>query len=204
AALTKPNSETYEAIANDPDASTRKAYIWIAISASIAAAISVFGNLIFSFLGNAIFDTTSAGAGFGIISLLCAIPFSAIIGVVAISITTGLSNWVAKLLGGTGEFEQLIYTVAAYAAPMAVIGSIISAIPIVQIIGLLIFPFMIYLNVLSVKSVHQLDWGKSALASLLIPMLLACVISICLVSVLALLGPSIGGIFEEIMREMGL
>jgi hypothetical protein len=83
-------------------------------------------------------------------------------------------NLIAKKLGGTGTYSKLVYAFAASLAPIALIGTVASFIPIVQY---LVFPLLLYsiaLNVLAVRAVHQFRWGR-AIASTLTPILLGAI-----------------------------
>jgi len=97
-------------------------------------------------------------------------------------------QWIAKLFGGTGTYEKLLYAFAAITLPFTIISSILalfSVIPYVGIctgvisIGLSIY--VLVLQVMAVKGVNRFDWGP-ALGSVLIPGCTIFILCACLVA----------------------
>jgi len=209
-ALTKPSEETFVEIANDPNASSGRALTWVFIASIISAVIGVglqalFGPIVGpqSFAGTD-FGEISAGslAGASLLSLICVVPIAAVVGVALFALVVAVTNVVAKALGGTGNYDRLIYATAAYAAPLSLISSVVSGIPIVRYIGFVIGIYGIVLNVMAVKAVHQFSWGKAIISSLVIWVLLAILFCLCILAILSLLGPAMGNIFSNISRSI--
>jgi hypothetical protein len=180
-ALTKPSEETYAEIANDPAASGTTASIWMFISALI-------GNL-------TVFLLIGAGGG----GIFNGIVF-AIFTLVAFWVIIAVSQTIAKALSGTGTYTQLAYAVAAYAAPLSLVSTIISVIPGINILVWLIGLYGLVLNVTAVKAVNKFGWGPAIISSAVIIIALLCLAGVVSTVVLALLGPAIGNIFSNITQ----
>jgi hypothetical protein len=208
-ALTKPSVETYERLVHDPGASANKAYGWVFICTLIGYALS---SLIGLAIGG-LFDTNAipgfnSGALFGswFIQFICCLPIVAILAVVGLVINTGLTQLIARALGGTGTYSELVYANAAYLAPISLVSSIIFAIPYVNLC--LSIPLAIYsmaLTVIAINAVNQLGWGKAIVAAIIVPLVIIVFVAcgaIAVISGLALTGPQIGDVFSEIIREL--
>jgi hypothetical protein len=172
-AVTKPSEGTYDKIANDPQASTIRASLWIFFSALVGMFISVplglvFNPLLITQLQELVGELGSAmTAALGL--MLCLVPFSAALTVVGMMISTGLIQLTARLLGGQGTFEGTFNCLAAIAAPITPLSWILSAIPVVG--GCLALPLSLYtlvLNVMAVKASNRFGWG-AAIGAVIIP-----------------------------------
>ena len=135
--------------------------------------------------------------------LLCFSPVGAVLGVIGITISVGLTQFIARVLGGTGSFFKLIYAYAAFTAPLFLITSILQPIPVVG--RCLSVPLGIYslaLYIIATKAVNGFGWGKSILAVIIIPMaiglLLVCILSLLLI----LLVPDSGGLFPDLAMAL--
>lgn len=74
-ALTKPNEQTYAAIATSPDASPGKAYLWVFFAALINFAISIGIQTMYLGISEGSQDGGLASMlGGSILALLCAVP----------------------------------------------------------------------------------------------------------------------------------
>ncbi len=221
AAVTKPNANTFAEIAAQPGATTGKAFLWVALAALVTA---FFGALSQTFSAGSSMEmfkdflppdmayalpSGTGGAGMSIGALICGAPIGAILGVMFFAIGVALILWIAKLFGGSGDFEKLAYTFAAIMVPIAVVNAGLTILGMIPLIGLLFglvsFGVSIYslvLHVFAVQAVTGLDTGKSA-ASVLIPGLVAFLfICCCLVIVAVLAGPAIGDAFNQINQGL--
>lgn len=172
-AITKPSVATFEKIANDPHASTIRAALWIFFSSLVGLFISVPLNLAFNpALITQIQEATgeigsALAAALGL--MLCIVPLSAAISVVGMMISTALIQLTARLLGGQGSFEGTFNGLAAIAAPITPVTSLLGAIPVVG--GCLALPIGIYvlvLDVIAIKASNRFGWG-AAIAAIVLP-----------------------------------
>ena len=154
-----------------------------------------------------------SGAGISLISAICGAPVAAVISVLVFAIFTGVTQWVAKMFGGTGTFEKLAYTFAAITVPFSLISAILGLLALIPFIGfcfgILTLGLAIYvlvLEVMAVKGVNQFGYG-AAIGSIFIPGLVIVVICVCVfgvgsVAIMRLLGPKIGNTFSSINSSL--
>ncbi len=205
-ALTKPTVSTYEHLVHDPTASPNKAYGWVFFCSMIAYATTYLIGLVIRNL----FDTSGFGgfgsapySGVSSIWLVCCAPLVGVLAVLGLALQAGLTQLIARMLGGTGSYSELVYGFAAYSAPLSLLTGIIYAIPIINLC--LSIPLAIYslaLFVIAINAVNQFGWGKAIASAIIIPVLLIMLISCSVITILTLLGPTIGNVFSEIMREL--
>jgi hypothetical protein len=205
-ALTKPNQEAYREIVNDPGASIGKAVLWLAAAGLLSGLFTGIVNWLF---GTSAFSQISqftdydiprmAGSFMSVITGAFGGLFGAIIGAF---ILIGLVHLVSRMLGGTGSFEKLFYSTAAFQAPMSLVTAVVSAIPFVNFcLSPLIGIYGIVLAVIANKATHEYDTGKAVIATLapvLVIFLFCCCIVVLFGSVFsALLGPTVGDVFNN-------
>jgi hypothetical protein len=151
-ALMRPSLKTFEELANDPKASSSRAFKWIFVSAliiSLPTWILSGGSLL--------------GAGIG--AVLGAALFITIINVIAL------------LLGGKGTYGQLTFTMAAFMVPLALISIVVQVIANLNsslgfVVWLLFGLYWLVLAVIAVKAVHQFGWLKAVTTNSLIPVVI--------------------------------
>lgn len=213
-ALTKPNEQTYAMLASSPAANANKAYLWVFVAALVNFFFAmlvqgvVMQNMLQQFGENA--SSISGLMGGGIIAALCGAPISAAFSVLFFAITVAITQWIAKMFGGQGTYNQLAYAFGAILAPYMLVSSVLtllSAIPFVGFcfagIAAIAGIYILALEIMAVKGVNQIGWG-AAIGSLLIPVLAIVFVCACLVvGVLTLLGPMIGDVFDSINQSLG-
>jgi len=199
-AITQPNEQTFVDITEDPNMSARTAYIWIFLVGTLSGIIQAFGAAIRATRGigsqlqqipgiGQYFPHSAGGGGAGIalIGGICASPFAGLLSVLFFALLVAIIQWIAKLFGGTGTYDKLLYAFAAISVPFTIISSLfvlLSAIPYVGIcmavisIGLSIYAFV--LQVIAVKAINRFGWGPAA-GSVLIPGCLVIILCACVV-----------------------
>jgi uncharacterized membrane protein len=207
-AVTKPNEQTYADLAASPDATPNKAYLWVFLT----SIVSVFFVMLAASFGSTSQYGIDMGSALGssAIALICGAPIGAAIGVLFFAIDIAILQWVAKMFKGVGSYNQLIYAVAAFSAPLSLISGVISALSLIPYIGfcfslisIAVSIYTIVLMVMAVKGVNKFGWGE-AVGSVLLPGLVIGVICACIVIVtLMLLGPVIGNVFSTINQSLG-
>lgn len=208
-ALTKPSDQTFARIAQSPNAKSTTAFLWIFLGSllNFFLASLVQGALMRQMMQNSDLGIEGfpAGAGGGLIAAICGAPIGAVISVAMFALVVGIVQFIAKMFGGHGTFDQLAYTIAAIVTPFYLVSSILTllaAIPAVGwcfgILGFLAGLYVLALEVMAVKGVNQFGWGQ-AIASLLLPVLaVACCISIAVIGILQVLAPQLMDIFNSI------
>jgi len=205
-AVTRPTVATYQDIATRPGVSSRRAYIWMFAGSFIAYAITLIGVLLFggsSILGQQEAARIASDLGTTIVVLICIAPLGGVFAILGLMITAGISQAIARALGGTGTFTQLAYIIAAYLAPIGILTSLLAMVPFVSCLNLPVGIYSLFLNILAVKSVNRFSWGKAILSSVVILAGILLVVAFVVIVVLALLGPAIGNVFSNIIQEMG-
>ena len=189
-ALTKPSEQTFIDLTESPDANAKTAYIWVFIAGTLGGIIQAFASAIRMATGVAsqfsqipglekYFPHTAGGGGgsfvFSLFAGICAAPFAGLLSVVFFALFIAIIQWIAKLFGGTGTYEKLLYAFAAITVPFTVISSVfalLSVIPLVGIcIGVISFGVSIYalvLEIMALKAVNRFGWGQAA-GSLFLP-----------------------------------
>ncbi len=210
-AITKPSLANYESLAREPGATLANGALWMFIALLVGALVGGLIGLPFQGslpqqlgpllqealpetreLFRSIFESGAAG-GMGLFGVICGAPVGAVIGLLFYIIGVGIQSWIARLFGGTGAFDKFFFVNAAFGAPIALTTGILQSIPIVNCVVFFISLYSIYLNFLTIRAVHQLDSGKAILV-LLIPLIVGCVVGLCLgVGLAAILVPIISG-----------
>lgn len=186
-AVTKPSEQTYARIASSPNAKVSTAFLWVFIGSLVNSfVVSLMqGTMMEQYMQQLGIEGLPAGATSpSLLSVLCGAPVGAVVGVLFFAAFTGVVQWVARMFGGTGTFEQLAYVFAAITVPFTLIGSVLTlfgAIPYVgACFGLLAFAtaiYAIYLELMAVKGVNQIGWGQAAGALFLPGIVIFCCIA---------------------------
>ena len=212
-ALTRPNEQTYRDIAASPNAKATTAYLWMFISSIVTSIITLIirGATLRDRLSQSGLSTDQVGTGIGgiLVALICVVPILAAIGTLFFAIGVAIIQWIAKMFGGTGTFDQMAYTFAAISVPYSLVSAVfilLSAIPYVGgcfsvILGLAGL-YILVLEIMAVKGVNQFGLWP-AIGSLFIPGLVVGLFCCCIfVALGAALGPAIGNVFSTINQSL--
>lgn len=201
-AVTKPGEQTFIEISESPDAKTQTALIWSAIAGFIGGIGIGIGSAL-----RVLIQSGGNSSGVGTFAMyICGVPIAmAILSPIGLALSTALFQWVAKMFGGVGSYEKLIYSLAAISVPITIASGVINLLSGVPIVGICVSLFSfavslyaIYLNITAVKAVNRFGWGQAA-GSVLIPAFVIGFFCGCLVfGGMMLLGPAIGRTFGQI------
>ncbi len=191
-ALTKPSEHTYAALASSPRAKATTAYLWMFVASLIQFLLStlVQRQMINNFQLYGL-DVSGLGQRGGVgailVSLICVAPVLAALSTLVFAAVVAIVQWLARMFGGTGTYDQLAYAMAAIAAPVAIISgllSLLSAIPYAGVcfglLGFLAGIYVLVLQIMAVKGVNRIGWG-GALGAYFIPVLVLGFACACLV-----------------------
>jgi len=204
-ALTKPSEQTFAKIANLPNTKTIVAYSWVFFTSlvQIFFLFLVQGTLVRQMLQQQGFDMGGLGNGIEVtlITSICGAPIFAAASVVFFAIVVAIIQWIARMFGGRGTFNQMAYAYAAIAAPFALIRTVLALLTVIPYvgfcfgwIGILALLYVVILQVIAVKAVNQFGWGQAA-GSFVVPfIMLCCCFSVGLIGVMQMMGPRIGDI----------
>jgi uncharacterized membrane protein len=222
-AVTQPNEQTFVDITEHPDMSAKTAYIWIflvgtlsgiiqAITTAISAATGIGSQLQqIPGIGQYFPQSTGGGGSVGIalIGGLCASPLAGLVTVVFFALMVAIIQWIAKLFGGTGTYDKLLYAFAAISVPVTIVSSVFALFSIVPFVGICtglisiaLSIYVLVLEVMAVKGVNRFGWGQAA-GSVFIPGCVVFILCACVaIGAFALLGPMIGNVFSGINQSL--
>ena len=197
-ASTSPSDATFADLRLKPNANITTAVIWMAIYGAIAAIAGLVSSLIFAGTVQGALPSVlqqldlppaemaqveqalrflpgnvAVGAGFSSLANIIWVPVWFLIGV-------GIYHLIAKLLGGTGEYGRLAYLSAAFSAPLGIVTTLLSLIPLAGCVTPLIGIYTLVLSYFAVKVEHQLSSGR-AIMVILIPALVLIVLVMCFI-----------------------
>ena len=213
-ALTKPNEQTFADMAASPNAKMSTAFLWVFAGSLVQFLFAslvqpaYMRQMMQQYGGGGQFQF-GGGIGERLITAVCGAPIAAVVSVVVFAVVVGIVQFLAKMFGGRGTFDQLAYTLAAIATPFALVSSVLtllSAIPYVGLcfsaVSLLAGLYALVLQVMAVKGVNQFGWGQAA-GSLLLPVvILCCCLAAAVFGAISLLGPAIGNTFSSINNSL--
>ena len=223
--ITQPKEQTFIDITESPEVSAKTAYIWAFIAGTLSAIIQAFATAIRSATGVAsqipqipglekyIPQSTGGGgvAAFGasLFGGLCAAPFAGLLSIVFFALFVAIIQWIAKLFGGAGTYEKLLYALAAITVPFTIVSSLFALLSVIPLVGICIsvisFGVAIYslvLQVMAVKAVNRFGWGQAA-GSVFLPGCVIFIICACVVAgALVVMGPMIGNVFSGINQNL--
>jgi len=207
-AITKPNESTYLNIANSSQAKSTTAFLWIFAASLLQGFIvlvvqSAYMTQMFQQFG--VDPQVNGSLASRLVTVICGAPIFGVISVVSFAIFVGVTQFVAKMFGGTATFDQLAYTLAAITAPFSLVSSVLTllgAIPFIGmcfgIVSLLASFYILYLEALAIKSVNKFGWGQ-AVGTLALPLILiCCCFAVGVIGLMRTLGPAINDTFNSI------
>lgn len=172
-AITRPNLENYRNLHRDPDASKNRGYIFIVVGQAISVMFLIINAVVFGGYGGLAPDRITLQ------TLFCGAIGGFVLAIVLFAIVVAITNWVAQLLGGNGNYDGLVYLSAAWYTPYIIIHSLFSLVSslMTQVIGDLgncltlpvtlgIFAYIAILQIIAVRTVHDLSWERSILSIL--------------------------------------
>lgn len=205
-AITQPSIYTYQDLVSRPGVSSRRAYAWVFLGSLVGSVLMLLGNLFFGSLSPLGAEQASdflGGYGILILMFVCLLPVGGIFAILSLIIIAGISQVIARSLGGSGTYKELSYAFGAYLAPLGIIGSVLFMVPFVNWLTIPIGIYSVFLNILAIKSVHRFEWGKALASSVAIIAIILLLLAGVIIWVLVLLGPSIGDVFSNINQEIG-
>jgi hypothetical protein len=202
-AVTKPEVSIYREHLADPQASFSRALVWMFAASVVGSLLQAIATSMASMTGTGMFGLgNAADVSFPLVTALCCAPFFAVIGVIFFVIFNGIQYVFAMLLGGKGGFEDQVYSVATYAAPLSLIMGGVGMIPCFGPLAVLgVALYALFLNVIALESVHLFDRGRALIASLAW-LLLLCLCPIVLIILLITMGVAVGSGIQDIIDQI--
>ena len=185
-AVTRPVPATYAGIAADPRASVLHAVIWVCLG--LLAGMLIGGPL--SLLLNPPIVQADAAQQLlfrNVSTMLSLAPLAAAFYTLFLLILSLCIHILAARMGGQGQYNRLVYSLAAFVAPLGLASGILSAIPEAgAVISILLTLYGLALSVIAVKAVHRLNGWLAGLAVCLPPVLVLALINCPLFNTLGL------------------
>ena len=222
-AVTKPNEQTFVDITEHPDVSAKTAYIWVFIAGTLSGIIQAFAVTIRMATGvgsqfqqipglEQYLPQTTGGSGSVGVSLiggLCASPLAGLFSVVFFALGAAIIQWIAKLFGGTGTYEKMLYAMAAITVPFTIASSLFALLGVIPFVGICtgvislgLSLYALVLQVMAVKAVNRFGYGQAA-GSVFLPGCVVFIFCACVAGIsVLLLGPAIGDTFGGINNLM--
>jgi hypothetical protein len=222
-AVTKPNEQTFVDLTESPNATSKTAYLWVFIAGTISGILSAILQAIYTATGTTPqlpvpgleqYMPSGGGdagsVGITLVVTLCVSPIAGVVYTLFYALSVAIVQWIAKLFGGVGTYDKLLYAFAAITMPFTLVSGVfmlLGAIPYIGFcLGIISFGLGIYafvLQVMAVKGVNRFGWGP-AIGSVIIPGLVVFIFCCCVVFGLSmLLGPVIGDVFNQINQSLG-
>jgi hypothetical protein len=194
---TNPGVEAFWSILKEKDHSATRGFIWIGVTALILGLISSIVSIpLLNRVSSQVPSFLSSGET--VLTALCTIILAPITVIIGTIIMTGIYHFVAKLFRGNGNWSDLVFCLAAVIAPASIISTVVSAIwsifsqvrvlfflvaILFGIIAVALGIYNIILYILAIRASENVGTG-GAIATVLIPIGVVLVISVCCVATL--------------------
>ena len=211
-AITKPNQQTFAKMAASPNAKMTTAFLWVFLGSLVNFFVAslvqgaIMGQMMQQF---GLENMPGSAFGGGLLSAICGAPVGAVISVVFFAMFTGVVQWVAKMFGGTGTFEQLAYVFAAITVPVTLVSSVLTLFAAIPFIGLCfglagfaVGIYVIVLEVLAIQGVNQLGVGQAVGALFLPGIVLFCCLAAVIAGMMSILAPAIRDVFQQVQQGL--
>lgn len=183
-AFRKPSPATFENLLKDPAATPGRAYKWVFLVTMTIAAWQLMISLVLSQPLTSVAGSNNTSVTTSIVENVVSIPVSGVGAVLGLMFEAWLLQWIANRLGGSGYYDDLVYILAAFEAPLVLISGILAAIPCIGLIAeLLIYLYALLLTTIAVRTVNHFSGGKAFLCVVCFTL-----ISLALVVLFAFLG----------------
>ena len=123
-------------------------------------------------------------------------------GFISFYLSAGIIYVGARIFGGQGTFGGQAYLQSLFFVPLGIVQWIVTMIPVVgPVLSVVVSVYNLVLSVRAIKVSHKLPTGK-AVGAILVPLVLVFALATCVIAILLLLGPAVGGVFEEITNSI--
>jgi hypothetical protein len=195
-----------------PRASNTSTLIGVLLFAVASAILAALTALISGGISMALGETSLEGTASLGNMVLCSACFGLIVTPISFYLNNGLTYLGARIFGGTGNFTTQAYLQSLFVVPLGIVLSAISLASAIPTVGgcitgaasLVVGIYSIILNVRAVKVAHDLTTGR-AIGAILAPGVLILIvvgIAVAVIVLLALMGPAVGNIFEDIVTTI--
>jgi uncharacterized membrane protein (DUF485 family) len=167
--FSRPRIAMFGKLVADPRAGVRQALTWAFLS-SLGSTIAVVAVLFItgSIAGLELLKDPAALPGGWSLPIVAAllIPLATLGGVISLLVNVAISHLIAKAAGGNGSYRKLVYGMSTYLVPAALVSMALSFIPGLGAAALLVEFYSTWLDVVAIKAVHAVSWGRAAAAAI--------------------------------------
>jgi hypothetical protein len=203
-----PGMAPFKTILGEPGKDVKRAFIWVAITSFIATLISyLFSALVMrNWMADAFGGEIFKNYGGYTLSYICGIILTPIFAILGIAVSAAVYHWIAKLLGGHGYWNDLLFCLSAVAAPATLIGGIIGIVSMLffqnpvlvflpTMVALAFGIYIIILNVNAIKAAEDVGTWQ-ALGAIFIPTIIVVALVTCctLVILVPIISSAVTGI----------
>lgn len=173
-----PTVESYENLLQDPKASGRRVVLWMFLG-------NLIGTFFLMLMAAAFIALTNFGLSeinrpdlptfWGMLAVVFAFELVMITGMAVVGLLTGtgILQMISKAFGGSGSYSKLLYLIGAITIP----PTLLNMIPFINLLVTPVAWYGLYLEVVAVKTIHRLSWGKAS-AVVLIPVVVTIVMAV--------------------------
>lgn len=168
ALLLRPSLPMYERLVSHPEATWQNTWKWTARNFALVGAIYVL-----------ITANPEQDPFFFCFMPLAGAVISALSGVAALALTSGICHLIARRLNGLGTFNKLVYAMSASFVPVHVVrlsidmiflkfgGHLWPFLGLAAVMELLVYGYQVILWMFAIKATHKFEWTVTILVSLI-------------------------------------
>jgi hypothetical protein len=171
----------YDALFSRSQAHLSRAMAWIVISTAAGAALNLW------------LDSIIRPPSIMLMFLPELTLYTVLLATVSLMLGAALIQVTARRLRGTGSYTDLVYALAAYAAPVSFVFHGLSPLPYLQWLTIPLGAYALVLHVKAIRVVHGLSWGRAVAANAL----LLVGLGILLIALFLGRGPVVGPLFSD-------
>jgi hypothetical protein len=171
-AISGPSVQNYKAIISEPEANTRRAYIWVLGTITVIITIYLILAVVHVPVHITPFRGLARGGGSFPVSLSCGLPIALVVGAIAFTAEVALVKFFAGLAGAdrTDKDERLTYLLAAIQSPMAFFYLLFLLLPehilLTALCGV-VLGYNLYLVTQALRAVYNFKWQRALIVVLL-------------------------------------
>ena len=151
-AISRPTLSTYEKLAANPRASTRRAFIWLGAAALAGWAIPALASL--------------ARGGLPVLAVPLAAVVLAGLTLAWFSLAHRAADYLAQIFGARLPFDRITFAASSFCAPLVIVAGALMAGPgFMRVLLLPLLGYGFYLDVMAVRAVYRLGWAQGLVAA---------------------------------------
>lgn len=162
-ALLRPSLVAFKDIVSRPDVTTHRAYSWVFLSALLSGVMMGVAGLI---LPDSPLAAARQVAGLGplLAGIVMLAPIGAFLAVLTFMFEARVTQALARRAGGAGAYPHLTFAMAAYRSPLLLASGVIEVVPPARGLATILGLYGLFLDVLAVRAVHDLNWSRAVLS----------------------------------------